>query len=171
MIEVHKSKTKTLSTAIDNLNDRTVTAERNLKRAQAQVNRSTKRSDDVMEYTASLVARIKELEGTIKQQQSLIVDLEVDVEEKNKQIFDLDGACPVKVFGKMRHGQRGATSWPLWVWELILEMLISGTPPSAVSANIVIFIQRFSPRTIIKESPSIWTIHRVARFFLLSWRL
>ncbi len=159
-IIVHKNKTATLSTSVKSLTERTVSAELGLKRAQAQVNRSTKRSNNVMEYSETLVARIKELEGMVKTQQSLIVDLEVDVEEKNKQISDLDGACPVEVFGKIRHAQRGATLWPLYVWELILEMLINGTPPTAVSSNIVIFIQRFSPRTKIKETPSIWTVRR-----------
>jgi hypothetical protein len=111
-----------------------------------------------MEYLETLLAQIKELEATVKHQQSQIVDLEVNVEEKNKQISELEGACPIQVFGKIRKGQRGATSWPLFVWELILDMLVNGTPPTAVSANIVIFIQRFSPRTKIKETPSIWTV-------------
>jgi hypothetical protein len=73
---------------------------------QAQVNRSTKRSDNVMEYSETLLARMKELEATVKQQQSQIVDLE-----------ELKGGCPIQVFGKVRKGQRGTTSWPLFVWE------------------------------------------------------
>jgi hypothetical protein len=142
------------------MNARTVSAELNLKRAQAQVNRSTKRSDNVMEYSETLLARMKELEARVKQQQSQIVDLEVDIEEKYKQISELEGACPIQVCGKVRKGQHGATSWPLFIWELILEMLMNGTPPTAISANIVIFIQRFSPRIKIKETPSIWTVCR-----------
>jgi hypothetical protein len=94
------------------------------------------------------------------------VDLEVDVQEKNKQISELEGACPIQVFGKICKGQHGATSWPLFVWELILEMLVNGTPPTAVSTNIVIFIQHFSPRIKIKETPSIWTV-RCGRTVLL----
>jgi hypothetical protein len=159
-MQAHKNKTATLSNTVNNLKARTVSAELNLKRAQAQVNRSTKRSDNVMEYSETLLARIKELEATVKQQQSQIVDLEVDIEEKNKQITELEGACPIQVFGKLRKGQRGATSWPLFIWELILEMLVNGTPPTAISSNIVIFIQRFSPRIKIKETPSIWTVRR-----------
>jgi uncharacterized coiled-coil protein SlyX len=81
-----------------------------------------------MEYSETLLARMKELEATVKQQQSQIVDLEVNIEEKNKQISKLEGACLIQVFGKVRKGQHGATSWPLFVWELILEMLVNGTP-------------------------------------------
>jgi hypothetical protein len=51
-------------------------------------------------------------------------------------------------------------SWPLYVGETILEQLINGTLPSSVSANIVMFIQRFSPVTKIKEQPSILTVRR-----------
>jgi multidrug resistance efflux pump len=38
-----------------------------------------------MEYLETLLARIKELEATVKQQQSQIVDLEIDVEEKTNK--------------------------------------------------------------------------------------
>jgi hypothetical protein len=120
-----------------------------------------------MEYLETLLARIKELEATVKQQQSQIVDLEIDVEEKNKQISELEGACPIQVFGKIRKGQRGATSWPLFVWELNLDMLVNRTPPTAVSANIVIFIQCFSPHIKIKETPSIWTVRRSCTVLLV----
>ena len=112
-----------------------------MKKAYTQVNRSTKRADDVNDYSESLRLRIKELESQNKQLQEQVVDLEVDLEEKNSKFVELEGSCPIKVFGKVRHGQRGATSWPLYVWELILEQLVNGTPPSSVSANIVMFLK------------------------------
>jgi hypothetical protein len=155
-----KAKADTLATKVTSLTSRAVSAELQMKKAYTQVNRSTKRADDVNDYSESLRLRIKELESQNKQLQEQVVDLEVDLEEKNSKLVELEGSCPIKVFGKVRHGQRGATSWPLYVWELILEQLVNGTPPSSVSANIVMFIQRFSPRTKIKEQPSLWTVRR-----------
>jgi hypothetical protein len=156
----NKAKAETLAKTVTSLTSRTVSAELQLKKAYTQVNRSTKRADDVNDYSESLRLRIIELESTVKQLQEQVVDLEVDLEEKSKKVIELEDSCPIEVFGKVRHGQRGATSWPFYVWELILEQLVNGTPPSSVSANIVIFIQRFSPRVKIKETPSIWTVRR-----------
>ena len=156
----NKAKAETLAKTVTSLTSRTVSADLQLKKAYTQMNRSTKRADDVNDYSESLRLRIIELESTVKQLQEQVVDLEVDLEEKSKKVIELEDSCPIKVFGKVRHGQRGATSWPFYVWELILEQLVNGTPPSSVSANIVIFIQRFSPRVKIKETPSIWTVRR-----------
>ena len=52
------------------------------------------------------------------------------------------------------------------VWELILEQIANGTLPTSVNANIVSTVWHFSPLTIIKEQPSIWTI-RQGRTMLL----
>jgi hypothetical protein len=46
-------------------------------------------------------------------------------------------------------------------------MLVNGTPPAAISANIVIFIQRFSPHIKIEETPSIWTVRRCRTVLLV----
>jgi hypothetical protein len=46
------------------------------------------------------------------------------------------------------------------VWELLLEQLVNGTPPTSVNANIVSTVRHFSPLTNIKEQPSIWTMRR-----------
>ena len=131
-----------------------------MKKSNAQVIRSTRRSNEVMEYNEGLITRIKDLEATVHEQQEKIVDMELDIEEKNQQLMLLENASPIKVFCKVRSGRGGASSWPLYVWELLLEQLVNGTPPASVNANIVMFIHHFSPRTVIKELPSIWTIRR-----------
>ena len=73
---------------------------------------------------------------------------------------------PIARIAKIRVGQRGAKKWGLDMWELILEQLVNGTPPSAVKDNIVTHLKKFSPKTKIVELPSIWTIRR-ARTVLL----
>ena len=88
------------------------------------------------------------------------MELEEEIESKKNEVQELEKAFPIKVFAKICGGQRGATSWPHFVWELILEQLVNGMPPSAVNSNIVSFLRCFSPMTVIKELPSIWTIRR-----------
>jgi uncharacterized coiled-coil DUF342 family protein len=75
----NKAKANTLATEVTSLKSRTVSAELQLKQAYKQVNRSTKRADDVNDYSESLRLRIKELESKNKQLQEQVVDLEVAV--------------------------------------------------------------------------------------------
>ena len=41
------------------------------------------------------------------------------------------------VVGKVRINKKGFKQWPLWLTQLTLELLVNGTPPSAVANNIV----------------------------------
>ena len=56
--------------------------------------------------------------------------------------------------------------WPLFVWDLLLEQLVNGTPPTAIADNLKMHVKIFSPTTKIEELPSIWTVRR-ARTVLL----
>jgi chromosome segregation ATPase len=119
VIEAHKSKTTTLSSTLGTLISRTVSAELNLKRAVAQVNRSARRSDDVAEINSALEQRVKNLEASLKREQQQRFDLEEQLEEKSNEVKELqvvlEQAAPVKVFGKIKgsSGRRGgASSWP-----------------------------------------------------------
>jgi hypothetical protein len=110
---------------------------------------------------------MKDLEASLKREQQQRFDLEEQPEEKNNEVKELQAtleqAAPVKVFGKIKggSGQRGgASSWSHFVWELILEQLVNGTPPTSVNANIVFTVRHFSLLTIIKEEPSIWTMRQ-----------
>ena len=73
----------------------------------------------------------------MKQPDSQVIELEQELDKKNDELQELDKAFSIKVFGKIWGGQRGAPSWPHFIWELILEQLVNGTPPTAVNANIL----------------------------------
>ena len=96
--------------------------------------------------------------------------LEADLEESERKLRaandSLESAFPISEISKERRGNTGAKSWGHMIWELIIEQLVNGTPPSAVNKNIVIHVRRFSPQCVIRELPSIWTIRR-ARSVLL----
>jgi len=155
-----KSNARALSTKVVSLTCNMVSSEVQRKRAEAQANRSTRRSEEVTAHSYTLEQRVKELEAIVKTQNNQIMELEDELDRNNNQFQELEKAVPIKVFCKIRGGQRGATSWPHFVWELILEQLVNGTPPSSVNSNIVSFLRCFSPTTVIKELPSIWTIRR-----------
>jgi chromosome segregation ATPase len=104
VIDAHKSKTTTLSSTVDELKSRTVSAELDVKRAVAQANRSTRRSDDVAEINSALELRVKELEASLKREQQEQFDLEEQLEEKNNEVKELqvalEQAAPAKVSAK-----------------------------------------------------------------------
>ena len=87
------------------------------------------------------------------------MDLEVQLLEKDQQIQCIEDSAPIKMICKVCSNKRGGTtSWPHFVWELILEQLANGMPLTSINSNITSFINTLSPKTVIKELPSIWTI-------------
>ena len=158
VIDCFKSNAKVLSTKVVSLTCNMVTLELQRKHAEAQVNKSTWHSTEVIAHSSTQEQRIKELEAIVKNQNHQLMELEDELNRKNIQVQELEKAVPIKVFGKICDGQRGATSWPHFIWELILEQLVNGAPPSSVNSNIISFLHCFSPTTVIKELPSIWTI-------------
>ena len=94
------------------------------------------------------------------------MDLEHKLEEAEQKQRTAEDFIPIKVFGKICKVKGGTSSWPSYVWEIIIEQLINGTTPSSVNANIMVMIRTFSPSTVIQKLPSIWTIPR-ARTVLL----
>jgi hypothetical protein len=160
IVDHFKSNAEVLSTKVVSLTCNMVTSERQRKRAEAQVIRSTRRSAEVIGHSSTQEQRIKEIEAIVKNQNHQLMELQDEFDRKNDQVQELEKAFPIKVFGKIRDGQRGATSWPHFIWELILEQLLNGTLPSSVNSNIISFLCCFSPTTVIKELPSIWTTCR-----------
>ena len=51
-------------------------------------------------------------------------------EESDKRIYKLEEAVPIKKTGKERHGSGRAYSWILLIWDMIIDQLVNGTPPS-----------------------------------------
>ena len=87
--------------------------------------------------------------------------MQEELEQKGNELSRVqEEYAPILVIAKTRKGRRGAKRWGLEIWELIIEELVAGTPPSAVNNNIVSFVKKFSPKTEIVELPSEWTIRR-----------
>ena len=64
-------------------------------------------------------------------------EMQALLDEQERCLDKLDKAVPIKVHQKTREGSKGRPRWGLDVWELIIEQLVNGTPPSAVNNNII----------------------------------
>jgi hypothetical protein len=100
-----------------------------------------------------LKSHISELEDAQSHLRNVNAELEDDLHNEEAKIHSIDDAIPIKAKG-------GQSSWPHYVWELILEQLIAGTPPSSINADIVLILmlKAFSCNTKFKELPSIWIV-------------
>ena len=61
--------------------------------------------------------------------------------------------------------------WYLKIVQLILEMLVAGTPPSSITAAIIAFVQNGAIDIVIKELPSIWFIRQCRTVLLITCQL
>ena len=61
--------------------------------------------------------------------------------------------------------------WSLKIVQLILELLVAGTPLSYITADIFAFFQNITTHVVIKELPSIWFIHQCQTVLLITCQL
>ena len=88
-------------------------------------------------------------------------------DNSQKKLQKLEDAIPIKVIEKCPNGKYGAISWGLEMWEMILEPLVNGMPPSSMDKNIVSFVCKFSPSTTMNELPSIYLIRQAMMVLLV----
>ena len=119
-----------------------------------------------MEAADSYKNHMKEMEDENDALKGALGELQSLVDDYEKKLDAAEAAVPIKVIKKRREGKSGSTRWGVEIWELILEQLVNGTPPSSINDNIIAHVKKFSPSTKIEELPSIWTIRR-ARSVLL----
>ena len=115
----------------------------------------------LMQRNSVLRTTLKDVSNNNKSLHNKIDYLNTKVEggEKMLTVTKL-AALPITIIQKVRLGEKGAPSCPLYIWKLILKQVVNCTPPSSVASNIIAHVQAFSSTTVIKELPSIWTIRR-----------
>lgn len=119
--------------------------------------------DNTRNLLNAALSREAKLAGSVAELQEMVDDSTKKLSEMSS---DLEAAVPIPTIGMIRSGRGGSSHWPTHIWELILDQLVKGVPPSAVSDNIVDFVKTFSPSTDIKQVPSLYTVRR-ARTVLL----
>ena len=148
--------------------DQKIAAERETRTATRQSNRSQMRSTDAGQKVADSQEEITTLRRENQEMADEMDKMESLLQDTRDKLKELRDASPIEEIKKERdtgtHG--GGSSWPLYLWDLILEQLVNGTPPSAIWSNIVIHVKTFSPKTKIKGKLSRWTVLR-ARTVLL----
>ena len=105
-------------------------------------------ADSYKNYLKEMEDENDALKGALGELQSLVDDYE-------KKLDAAEAAVPIKVIKKRREGKSGSTRWGVEIWELILEQLVNGTPPSSINNNIIAYVKKISPSTKIKDLPSI----------------
>jgi hypothetical protein len=90
---------------------------------------------------------------------SEIQKLESTVADQKIQLFEAEEAIrsmtPRVIAKQSPVSGRGPPTWPIWVVEMIMELLSHRTPPSCISANILTIANIMFPNhSIIKELPS-----------------
>ena len=61
---------------------------------------------------------------------------------------------------KLLNIRGGKPTWPIHIWEVILEQLVNNTPPSSITSNIVSVVKKFSPNTKIEQMSRLNTIRK-----------
>ena len=177
LVEIEKEKTHATQCkldakelALDALTGKLIRAERDArqnstKRACAvRISHNLSKSlENTRKLLNSALVREASLAGSVAELQVMVDD---STKELSKMSADFEAACPIKKIGMIGTGRGGGHHWPTHIWELILDQLVKGVPPSAVSDNIIDFVTTFSPSTKIEQVPSLHTIRR-ARTVLL----
>ena len=147
---------------IESLTRRTTAAEKLYQKTRVDANQSARRSKDL---EATLENTKKLLQVATAKEHTAQVAIDELQETINRTSTELEEAFPIKSMKKTRDGSRGQPSWPLSMWEDIMQQLVLGVPPKAVYRSIVSVIKRYSPKVEIKPI-SLTTILR-ARTVLL----
>ena len=126
-----------------------------------------------------MVIALKRKTNLLKEAVERNIELREVIEEDSNYPPKTESNTNQKEVRKIREGGKhgGNAKWPLWMLQLVLELLVNGTPPSSIPANIVSHVAIMNPNTTVKEVPSVsWicrcrTILRIIGETLASYRL
>jgi len=128
--------------------------------ANARAREATRKSDIARKQSDKRLAKVKELtQQSVSLNDQLMEEQETNKDLKEKLIplqqIKVKDFCKVKTsFCHMETiGAGRGNEWPLWMLQLVLEMLVNGTPPSAVSSNIASQVALTTPGVIIHSLP------------------
>ena len=65
------------------------------------------------------------------------------LEKIKNMMASMKAEVPIKSIGKERICNEGIPTWTIYIWELILEHLMNGKPPSMIKNNIVADVKKF----------------------------
>ena len=117
----------------------------------AVIHRSDKRAKNRLMKTQSITAELHELKVNLAESEFEYKNLENKIDNPEQGIAEIR-----KERDSMRSGKKGgALVWPLWMLQLVLEILVNGTPPASIQPNIASHIALLCPDVKATELPSI----------------
>ena len=124
-------------------------ASRKTKSAETLATARLQRSRDMKE-------RLSDLEGAFLGEQKGNTTLEEVVDDYKKIIADLTPTPIKKVRPDQEKGKHGgALAWPLDIFQLIMEMLVHGAPPTSIAAVIISCSSILNNITEVNELPGV----------------
>ena len=109
----HKVKTSEKTNKLTSLLNRTVDGKKEAKAAVLQSNLSTKQSKEIAMQSESQGRVVLQYKQQLAIQHDEIIALEEKLDTVLKELNEANAAVPIKVFGKVREGNRGNLRWPL----------------------------------------------------------
>lgn len=152
---------------ITTLMERSHAAERRRDQSARDADQSARRSGDLNTIISFYEKDLKESRHEADCLRGALYELNDLMQESTKRIEELEESMPITEIKRVRTGKGGNSSWQPFMWDLIMEALINGTPPSAIRANIQLHIETFAPFIDTVELPSLWTIRRARTVILV----
>lgn len=104
-VDHYKHKSTAQASQITSLTNRTIDAEIQQKKSERQVQQSTRRSQNAMEYTESLLQKIKILEKSNQDLHNIAMLIsKCKWKRKQRELRLMDAAVPIKVLARERYG-------------------------------------------------------------------
>ena len=88
----------------------------------------------VEETSKKRLEKLHQLKYSNVNLKSELIDSQKNNANLHKELSDWQGFKTVRDYKKVRSGK--SNEWPLWILQLVLEMLVNGTPLSVTTKNI-----------------------------------
>ena len=105
------------------------------KSASCSANPTDSSDTSKMSPSTTIILRMRTFSWKIELKEQWPV-LTANLEKFKHNSLLANDASPIKVIDRKQDG-KGQTWWPLYIWEVIIQQIINGTPPSAVNNNLI----------------------------------
>ena len=131
LAEEVKSTKKDRHVALKLYNKSKDTAEKRLNKLQLEKEEKNVLKDELTQALKMHNSQQNEIAHLLNMQQA-----QQQVIDEYKIMIDGFKSSKLNLKREVKLGRRGGASWPLWVTEVCCELLVNGSPPSAIPSNI-----------------------------------
>ena len=132
--EQHHQRIKVVLDSTDTLKDEKERLEKELKNINKQLKAAERGKMAAVKKVTKTNELVAKQRTTISELKSTIISTEDELIEESKHRYELEKMISkqLEIKRKKRHGRGGSGKWPVKIIQMIIEMLVSGTPPASV---------------------------------------